>query len=389
MKKRRTLQDLTIKDNFLFGAVMHVEENCKGFLELVLGFPIAHVVVSKERSMIYHPEYKGVRLDIYAEDENHTHYNVEMQMRRKKALGKRSRYYHSQIVMEALESGEEYETIPDTFVIFVCDFDPFGKELYCYTFQNECKEGFRVQKYILVGKHYIGWEKKKQIYITKEIFLGNKTMEKLFNFIFKMKDLLDTKNNDRRKFFNEYIEPTYCQGKQVYTNLMEILQQTQEMLLDENIDAMNVVEFLKKARSTSKISREELRNRTFVIINRKQTDTDFYVFAIAIREILCGGMTGAFFQHNCDMIDSYIEDITVVKELCFYEGKHTLLDLIEKFDDINQTYCGEESYETYKNQEKYRQLFLAEVKRQLLSLEQYFKLLVNSYEKIKWKTYSH
>ena len=140
MKKRRTLQDLTIKDNFLFGAVMHVEENCKGFLELVLGFPIAHVVVSKERSMIYHPEYKGVRLDIYAEDENHTHYNVEMQMRRKKALGKRSRYYHSQIVMEVLESGEEYETIPDTFVIFVCDFDPFGKGLYCYTFQNECKE---------------------------------------------------------------------------------------------------------------------------------------------------------------------------------------------------------------------------------------------------------
>ncbi len=140
MKKRKTLQDLTIKDNFLFGAVMHVEENSKGFLELVLSFPIAHVVVSKERSMIYHPEYKGVRLDIYAEDENHTHYNVEMQMRRKKALGKRSRYYHSQIVMEALESGEEYETIPDTFVIFVCDFDPFGKELYCYTFQNECKE---------------------------------------------------------------------------------------------------------------------------------------------------------------------------------------------------------------------------------------------------------
>ena len=40
--------------------------------------------------MIYHPEYKGVRLDIYAQDANHTHYNVEMQVRRKKALGKRS-----------------------------------------------------------------------------------------------------------------------------------------------------------------------------------------------------------------------------------------------------------------------------------------------------------
>ena len=140
MKKRKTLQDLTIKDNFLFGAVMSVEENCKGFLEMVLGFSIAQVVVSKEKSIVYHPEYKGVRLDIYAEDENHTHYNVEMQVKKKTALGKRSRYYPSQMVMEALASGEDYETMPDTFVIFVCDFDPFGEHLYCYTFGNECKE---------------------------------------------------------------------------------------------------------------------------------------------------------------------------------------------------------------------------------------------------------
>lgn len=56
MKKRKTLQDLTIKDNFFFGAVMSVEKNCKGFLEMVLGFPIAHVVVSREKSIVYHPE---------------------------------------------------------------------------------------------------------------------------------------------------------------------------------------------------------------------------------------------------------------------------------------------------------------------------------------------
>lgn len=145
MKKRKTLQDLTIKDNFLFGAVMSVEENCKGFLEMVLGFSIAQVVVSKEKSIVYHPEYKGVRLDIYAEDENHTHYNVEMQVKKKTALGKRSRYYHSQMVMEALTSGEDYETMPDTFVIFVCDFDPFGEHLYCYTFGNECRENKNVK----------------------------------------------------------------------------------------------------------------------------------------------------------------------------------------------------------------------------------------------------
>ena len=145
MKKRKTLQDLTIKDNFLFGAVMSVEENCRGFLAMVLGFPIARVVVSKEKSIVYHPEYKGVRLDIYAEDEHRTHYNVEMQVQKKNALGKRSRYYHSQMVMEALASGEDYETMPDTFVIFICDYDPFGEHLYCYTFETECRENKHVK----------------------------------------------------------------------------------------------------------------------------------------------------------------------------------------------------------------------------------------------------
>ena len=145
MSRQKRLQDLTIKDNFMFGAVMSIEENCIAFLEMVLGFPIEKVVVSKERSMIYHPEYRGVRLDIYARDEKHTHYNVEMQARRQADLGKRSRYYHSQIDVECLEKGLPYEELPNTFVIFICDFDPFGCGLYYYSFQNECQEDTRAK----------------------------------------------------------------------------------------------------------------------------------------------------------------------------------------------------------------------------------------------------
>ena len=145
MGRQKRLQDLKIKDNFMFGAVMSIEENCIAFLEMVLGFPIEKVVVSKERSMIYHPEYRGVRLDIYARDEKHTHYNVEMQARRQADLGKRSRYYHSQIDVECLEKGLPYEELPNTFVIFICDFDPFGCGLYYYSFQNECQEDTRAK----------------------------------------------------------------------------------------------------------------------------------------------------------------------------------------------------------------------------------------------------
>ena len=140
MDRRKTLQDLTMKDNFMFGAVMSVEENCIGFLELVLGIEIERIVISKEKSIVYHPEYKGVRLDIYARDENNTRYDVEMQVKSGDALGKRARYYHSQMDMECLTSGVEYEMLPRSFVIFICDFDPFGKERYVYTFCNRCLE---------------------------------------------------------------------------------------------------------------------------------------------------------------------------------------------------------------------------------------------------------
>ena len=47
----------------MFGAVMMENDNCRQLLERVLEMPISWVEVIKERSMIYHPECKGVRLD--------------------------------------------------------------------------------------------------------------------------------------------------------------------------------------------------------------------------------------------------------------------------------------------------------------------------------------
>ena len=72
----KTLQDLTLKNSFMFAAVMTDAENCKALLERVLEIAIDHVVVDKEKSFVYHPEYKSVRLDVYAKDEKGSHFNV-------------------------------------------------------------------------------------------------------------------------------------------------------------------------------------------------------------------------------------------------------------------------------------------------------------------------
>ena len=139
MSNRKKLKDLTIRDNFMFAAVMMQGDNCKHFLEMLLGIDIERIEISYEKSIIYNPECKGVRLDVFAKDENNTCYDIEMQVETE-YLGKRTRYYHSHMDMELLGSGSDYELLPGSYVIFICDFDPFGYEKYCYTFENRCLE---------------------------------------------------------------------------------------------------------------------------------------------------------------------------------------------------------------------------------------------------------
>lgn len=143
MSRRRKFQELTIRDNFMFAAVMMRDDNCKKFLEMLLGIKIQKLEVSYVKSIIFNPECKGVRLDIYADDENNTRYDIEMQVA-EQDLGKRVRYYHSQMDMELLESGYEYRELSKAYVIFICDFDPFEKGRYCYTFENRCIEDFSI-----------------------------------------------------------------------------------------------------------------------------------------------------------------------------------------------------------------------------------------------------
>ena len=136
----RKFKDLTIRDAFMFAAVMSDPEICRRVIELALGIPISEVHIQTEKTMAYHSEYHGVRLDVYAADVNRTRFNVEMQVTLQKFLPKRSRYYHDQIDMDALLTGNSYENPPDTYVIFICDFDPFGDGLYRYSTRTVCTE---------------------------------------------------------------------------------------------------------------------------------------------------------------------------------------------------------------------------------------------------------
>lgn len=118
---------LTIKNDFVFCKAMLNSELCRDVLEVILQVPIERVeYVGRQETLDTEPEDKGVRLDVYVRDGEGTVYNVEMQSSNTYELPQRTRYYQALMALDQIDRGERYNRLRDSYVIFICDFDPFG-----------------------------------------------------------------------------------------------------------------------------------------------------------------------------------------------------------------------------------------------------------------------
>ena len=135
-------QNLSITDDFVFCSVMtSSEELCREMAERILGRKIGKIVcLDKQKSIQTTPDGKGVRFDVYFEDDRDTVYDIEMQNANEKNLPHRARYYQSMIDMEQMEKCMQYEEMKNSYVIFICMFDPFGIGLQKYTVKSICEE---------------------------------------------------------------------------------------------------------------------------------------------------------------------------------------------------------------------------------------------------------
>ena len=70
---RKTLEEQTIKDDFMFGAVMKDPKKCKPLLEKILGVKIRKIEYPQLQKVLEHTmDAKSVRLDVYVEDDKQT-----------------------------------------------------------------------------------------------------------------------------------------------------------------------------------------------------------------------------------------------------------------------------------------------------------------------------
>ena len=121
-------ENLTLANNFMFCKIMESEpELCRQLLELLLHIKIDHLEKPvAERTLQESISSKSVRFDVYTKDDNRI-FDVEIQTVNKSNLPKRARYYQSIIDVSNLNTGMDYDELNDTYIIFICLNDLFGK----------------------------------------------------------------------------------------------------------------------------------------------------------------------------------------------------------------------------------------------------------------------
>jgi predicted transposase/invertase (TIGR01784 family) len=138
----KAYEELTFSDDFVFCKVLSTDlELCKDILQMILDVKIREVRLSEaQKTVEITHDGRGVRLDVYVEDDNNTVFDLEMQRRDYSDLPKRSRYYQGMIDQNLIDRGALFKDLKRSYVIFVCLKDHFKAGLPMYTFENICLE---------------------------------------------------------------------------------------------------------------------------------------------------------------------------------------------------------------------------------------------------------
>lgn len=156
--KRKKLEELNLLDDFLFNAMMTYpemgEEFTRKILKLLFNKEFRNLKVIAQKSYGgLNTDLRGARLDVYVESDDSAEidaaedmsiYDLEPDKNDKAkyvaAFPQRIRFYHAIIDSRSLKSGEDFGKLKRVYVIFICNYDPFGYDRVKYTIRNMCVE---------------------------------------------------------------------------------------------------------------------------------------------------------------------------------------------------------------------------------------------------------
>ena len=139
--KTNDVMNIPFSNDFMFCTVLYENlDLAKEFVEVITQRKVREIQHSnKQLTLDYALSAKSVRLDVYFEDDEAV-YDLEMQRSENDNLAERARYYQGAIDQSILEKGNDYAKLKNSYIIFICTFDPFNKGRSKYTFQEFCVE---------------------------------------------------------------------------------------------------------------------------------------------------------------------------------------------------------------------------------------------------------
>lgn len=111
-------------------------------LQIVMDIPTLKVKSFHIQDTLKNIQGRSVRFDVWAEDDAHTQYNIEVQRADKGAGTKRARYNSAMLDANITQPGDDCTDLPKTYVIFITENDILGKGQLCYRIERR----YRVER---------------------------------------------------------------------------------------------------------------------------------------------------------------------------------------------------------------------------------------------------
>ena len=140
------IQKLRLMDDDFFNKCMEGSTECvELILHIIMDRTDLKVISAQTQHSIKNLQGRSVRLDVLALDDSGRQINIEIQREDKGAGSRRARYHSSILDANLLLAGEDFEKLPETYMIFITEQDVIKKGLPLYRVERcvlETNEAF-------------------------------------------------------------------------------------------------------------------------------------------------------------------------------------------------------------------------------------------------------
>ena len=197
-------------------------------LRIILNDEGIHVLEVHSQRGIKNLQGRSVRLDILAIDSHDRVFNVEVQRSDKGAGAKRARYNSALIDANVTEPGDLYETLNETFVIFITENDVMKEGLPIYHIDRVVRETGKLFK-----------DEAHIIYVNSQIKDETKLGRLMHDFsCTEAKDMYNKVLADRVRYFKEDER-----GVEIMCREMEIMRNQAH---EEGIEKGRIIQLIKQ-----------------------------------------------------------------------------------------------------------------------------------------------